>query len=102
MTRFTKEVRQETVRNFALSHNGFYNPSFFLEEVRQTGESHPAWDWFEWDRHRAALAYNLERARAFAQGLKIRFEIADVERGPITVLAPLVLSTVEGRKIGAG
>jgi len=101
-TRFTKELRQEIVRNFALAHNGFYNPSVFLEEVRQTGESHPAWAWFEWDEGRAALAYNLERARAFAQGLKVRFEIADVEHGPVTVSAPLVLSAFEGRRMGVG
>lgn len=102
MTRFTKELRQEIVRNFALAHNGFYNPNLFLDEVRQTGESHPAWSWFEWDEGRAALAYNLERARAFAQGLKVRFEIADVERGPVIVSAPLVLSAVEGRRTGVG
>jgi hypothetical protein len=34
---FSKSIRQRIVREFAVRHNGQYNPSLFLEEVRQRG-----------------------------------------------------------------
>ena len=34
-TRITKATRQKIVREFALRHNGQFNPALFFEEVRE-------------------------------------------------------------------
>lgn len=106
MSRFTKQERQKIVREFALRHNGVYNPSLFVEEVREAGESHPAHSWFEWDAGKAALAYQVEQAREFARDLRIKFTVEDVGRTtPITIREapmPMVISPVAGRRAGGG
>lgn len=106
MSRFTKAVRQQIVRDFALRHNGQYNPGLFLEEVRRTGPSHPAYQWFEWDTERAALNYQIEQAREFARDLRVTFKVEEVgRRGNITVRTvpmPMVLSPTDQRRGGGG
>lgn len=107
MSRFTKALRQEIVREFAIRHNGTYNPSLFLEEVRNQGKKHPAFEWFEWDRDKAALAYQVEQARDFARDLRVTFKVTEINGGKRKVKVrestmPLVLSPLEGRKDGGG
>ena len=106
MPGFTKAVRERIVRDFATRHNGNFNPALFLAEVRQTGVSHPAYDWFEWDEGKAAHAYWLEQARDFARDLRVSFRIEEVT-GPHQVRVhqapiPMVLSPMEGRRNGGG
>ncbi|WP_426418196.1 hypothetical protein [Bradyrhizobium genosp. A] len=105
MTKFSKELRQQIVEDFARRHNGQYDPALFLKEVRETGESHLAFDWFEWEQAKAAQEHNLWQARAFAKDLRIKFEVQVISSGkPITVTteAPLVMSPASGRKDGGG
>lgn len=103
----TRDDRQRIVTEFALRHNGTYNPSLFLEEVRRTGEKHPAYGWFEWDAGKAALAYQIEQARGFARDLRVTFTVTQINGGKRNVKVretamPLVLSPMEGRKDGGG
>jgi hypothetical protein len=105
-TRFTKDIRQKIVREFAVRHNGQYDASLFLREVREQGKTHPAYDWFEWDTNAAAQAYQLEQARAFARDLRVTFRIEEVV-GPHSVRVretpmPMVLSPLETRHKGGG
>lgn len=107
MSRFTKALRQKIVQEFAVRHNGTYNPSLFVEEVRRTGEAHPAYTWFEWDREKAALAYHVEQARDFARDLRVTFKVEVINGGKRSVKVresamPLVLSPMDGRKSGGG
>lgn len=106
MTKFTKALRQKIVRDFAIRHNGQFNPTLFVEDVRRTGPSHPAYEWFEWDQKKAALQYQIEQARAFARDLRITFTVEDIGRTrPVTVRThemPLVLSPINGRVKGGG
>lgn len=103
---FTKAVRQDIVREFALRHNGQYDPVLFLKEVQETGKGHPAYKWFEWDAAKAAHEFNLEQARAFARDLRVTFSVEEVRRNePVSVRQvsmPLVQSPLEGRKKGGG
>lgn len=106
MANFTKELRQQIVQDFAVRHNGNYNPALFLEEVKRDGEKHPAFGWFEWDQSAAAQAYQLEQARAFARDLRISFKVEEVI-GPHSVRIretpmPMVISPMEGRRNGGG
>jgi hypothetical protein len=104
--RYTKEQRQEIVRDFAVRHNGQYNPKLFLQEVRKVGESHPAYGWFEWNSDKAAQEYQLWQAREFAHDLKVSFSVETVGRkGAVKVVQtemPMVLSPRESRKDGGG
>lgn len=106
MMRFTKELRQQIVEDFARRHNGVFNPTLFVEEVRATGADHPAHEWFEWDRDRAALAYQVEQAREFARGLRVTFTVEEIGRKSAVVVReermPLVISPVAGRRDGGG
>lgn len=106
MSRFTKEMRQEIVRDFAVRHNGTFNPNLFLEEVRREGKKHPAYEWFEWDREKAYHAYQIEQARDFARDLRVTFKVEEIGRNKTVRVReapmPLVLSPVEGRKDGGG
>lgn len=104
--RFTKEVREQIVREFAIKHNGTFNPQLFLNEVRETGPDHPAFDWFEWDNKKAAAAYQLEQARSFARDLRVTFRIEEVT-GPSQVRIretpmPMVISPIGTRSKGGG
>ena len=106
MAHFTKDLRQQIVKDFATRHNGVYNPTLFLEEVRRTGKTHPAYEWFTWDEHEAAVAYQIEQARSFARDLRVTFRVEEVtgahqvriKETPI----PMVISPMEGRKNGGG
>jgi len=105
MTKFTKELRQQIVEDFARRHNGQYDPALFLREVKDTGESHPAFGWFEWDQSKAAQEHNLWQARAFAKDLRIKFEVEEISSGKsitVTTEAPLVMSPTAGRQDGGG
>lgn len=103
----TKLQRQRIVKEFAVRHNGHYNPALFLAEVRQSGESHPAFGWFEWDQNKAAQAHNLEQARAFARDLRVTFTVTQINGGRRSVkiresTMPMVISPLKGRQDGGG
>lgn len=104
--KLTKEMRQEIVREFALRNGGRFNPNLFLEEVRNKGIEHPAFDYFEWDDKEAAAIYRLEQAREFVRDLKVSFSVQEVgQSGPIkvrTVEMPFTISPVETRRDGGG
>ena len=107
MGSFTKALRQKIVTEFATRHNGTYNPTLLVEEVRRTGFSHPAHSWFEWDQGKAAFAHQIEQARDFARDLRVTFTVQVVNGGKRSVKVretamPLVLSPMEGRKSGGG
>lgn len=105
-TAFTKELRQEIVREFAVRHNGQFDARLFFEEVSTKGQDHPAHGWFEWDKEKAAANWQIEQAREFARGLKVSFEIQEVHRDKSVsvrhVSAPLVMSPMSGRSKGGG
>lgn len=105
MARFTKALRQQIVEEFSRRHNGRYNPSLFVAEVQRKGPEHPAYEWFEWDRNKAALAYQVEQARDFARDLRVVFQVEEVGRSkPIRVATamPMVLSPIADRSHGGG
>lgn len=106
MSKFTKELRQKIVEDFSRRHNGQYSPELFLKEVKEAGETHEAYSWFEWDGKKAAQEYRLWQARSFAKDLRINFTVEEVgTSGAVTVRAtemPAVLSPVGGRKTGGG
>lgn len=105
-TRFTKDDRQRIVREFAVRHNGQFNATLFLQEVQETGETHEAWSWFQWDGDKAANEHRLWQAREFSQGLVVTFEIEEIGRNKAvkvtTVAMPMVLSQPVGRTPGGG
>jgi hypothetical protein len=104
-TRFTKEQRQQIVREFAEKNGGVFDAAAFLGEVNQVGKGHPAWGWFEWDNRKAAREHRLQQARAFAQGLRIRFEVETIDQGSVKVVSrsmPLVISPMHSRQKGGG
>lgn len=103
--RFTKELRQQIVQEFAERNGGVFDAGAFLSEVNQVGKGHPAYEWFEWNDRKAARDHRLDQARSFAQGLRIRFEVETIERGRVTVTnrsMPLVISPVASRSTGGG
>lgn len=106
MPRFTKELRQRLIREFAVRHNGTFNPTLFLEEVERTGEAHEAYAWFEWDDATAARRHRIEQAREFARDLKVTFTVEEVGRNQaITVRqleAPFAVSPTDHRAKGGG
>jgi len=106
MAQFTKALRQHIVREFAVRHNGTFNPNLFLDEVRKTGPSHPAHAWFDWNRDEAARKWQVEQAREFARDLRVTFKVEEVGRAKAISVKeremPLVMSPVEGRSHGGG
>jgi hypothetical protein len=106
MARFTKEERQQIVKDFAIRHNGQYNAALFLQEVREKGIEHPAFEWFAWDKDKAFDAYQLEQARDFASDLKVIFQVEEIGRNKTVkvkqVSMPMVISPVGGRHDGGG
>lgn len=106
MAKLTKAARQEIVREFATRHNGRFNPTLFVDEVRQKGPSHPAYGWFEWNRDTAARQWQIEQARDFARDLRVAFTVEAIGAGRRIVVRqaemPLVLSPMEGRRSGGG
>jgi hypothetical protein len=104
MSRFTKELRQDIVKDF-VTRNGSWDAAKFFDEVAATGDSHPAYGWFEWDQGEAARQHNIWQARCFVQGLKIVFEVVTVgHQGPIRLRqeAPLLVSAIANRQHGGG
>lgn len=104
--RYSKARRQEIVREFAVRHNGQFNAALFLGEVREAGEKHEAYAWFEWDADKAAQAYQLEQARDFARDLRVSFKVEEIagKKGMRVREAamPMVLSPLAGRNHGGG
>jgi len=103
----SKLQRQRIVKEFAVRHNGRYNPSLFLAEVKEVGEKHPAHAWFEWDQSKAALAHQLEQARAFARDLRVTFTVTEINGGKRRLKVrestmPMVISPIQGRQDGGG
>lgn len=104
--RYSKQLRQEIIRDFAERNGGWYDPAAFVAEVRRRGKKHPAYDWFEWDDKEAAKQRRVEQAREFAQGLRVTFRVETVARKDKivvrTVEMPFVLSPSEQRINGGG
>jgi hypothetical protein len=73
----------------------------FLREVEETGERHPAYHWFEFNKDEAAHQHNLWQARQFTQGLHISFKVEEVGRAGLmtvrTVEMPMMLSPATDR-----
>lgn len=102
---FTKELRQQIIRDFAVRHNGNFNPALFLGEVERTGENHPAHGWFEWDNDEAARQHRVWQAREFAAGLRVKFSVEEVVRGKVSVREvemPFAISPIADRSKGGG
>lgn len=104
MARFTRELRQQIVHDFAVRNNGWFDPAAFLAHVREAGAEHPAYSWFEWADDKAANEYRLDQARDFARGLTVRFEVQTEERRAVVVSqsAPLIISPMRNRHDGGG
>jgi hypothetical protein len=106
VARFTKALRQQIVRDFTAAHGGVFDPEQFVREVKNKGESHPAYEWFEWDQSAAAWQYQVEQAREFVRDLRVTFTVEIVGRNQsITVkemAAPFAISPVGGRRGGGG
>lgn len=106
MARFTKELRQEIVRDFCLRNGGVFDPAAFYAEVEKEGKKHRAYEWFKWNDKEAARDHRVWQAREFAVGLRVVFKIEEVgRRGSIRVReveAPLVISRMETRRDGGG
>ena len=104
--RFTKEVRQTIIEDFAKRHGGVYDPVAFVAEVQKKGKAHPAHAWFTWRDDTAAYEYRLWQARTFVQGLVVRFKIEEVgARGKMRIVEtemPFAMSPTgeEGKKRG--
>ena len=105
-TRFTKERRQEIIKDFCLRRNADFDARLFEQEVRETGEGHPAFGWFEWSTETAAAEYRIWQARSFATGLRISFKVEEIGRsGTVTVRsveAPMLVSPGADRRAGGG
>lgn len=105
MARFTRQLRQQLVRDFAERNGGWFDPAAFLIEVQEQGVTHPAYDWFEWNDEAAATEFRLDQARDFARGLVVQFEVRSFFRGAIHIsqeTAPLALSPLANRNRGGG
>jgi len=100
--KYTVALRQEIITEFSSRHGGQYDPALFFDEVSHQGRQHRAHDWFTWNRAEAAREYNLWQARAFAQGVKVSFTVANVGGGSFTMNAPMVISPMAGRQHGGG
>jgi hypothetical protein len=70
---FTREQRQEIIAAHCRRHGGMFDPLAFLREA--TDETHPGHSWFDWESGPAISDANLERARQFADGLKVDFRL---------------------------
>jgi hypothetical protein len=106
MARFTKAIRQQIIREFCLKRNAEFDARLFEQDVRETGEAHPAYGWFTWDADKAALEHRVWQAREFASGLEVAFSIEEIGRNKsITVREvqmPMLLSPMDGRRHGGG
>jgi len=103
--KISKEDRKVIVDEFKSRHNGRYDAEEFFKEVREAGESHPAYEWFEWDQGEAAYQWNVLQARMFAQHIVINVEQPKVVDGVtvnISTEAPAFISPVSNRSSGGG
>lgn len=106
MARFSKELRQQVIRDFCLRRNAEFDAKLFEQEVRETGPDHLAYEWFEWDDGEAARQHRVWQAREFARDLRVTFSVEEIGRvGTIRVReveAPMLVSPMEGRISGGG
>ena len=106
MARFTKALRQEIIRDFCFRYNAEFDARLFEQEVRETGPSHPAYEWFTWDSDRAAHEHRVWQAREFASGLKVAFTIEEIGRNQSVrvreIEMPFLVSPMDGRRAGGG
>lgn len=106
MARFTKQLRQQVIREFCLRRNAEFDAKLFEQEVREAGPDHLAYDWFEWDEGEAARQHRIWQAREFAKDLRVTFSVEEVGRaGTIRVReveAPMLVSPMDGRRSGGG
>lgn len=103
--KISKEERKVIVDEFKARHNGRYDADEFLKEVKEAGESHPAYRWFTWDQGEAAYQFNLIQARMFAQHIEIYVEQPKIVEGVqvnITTEAPAFISPISNRSSGGG
>lgn len=102
----TQKQRQEIIAEYAARHDGVWDAHGFLDEVRNSNGSHPAYKWFTWDRDVAATRWQVEEARRFAQGLRVKFEVREVGRNaPLPIKShevPFLLSPLSKRQAGGG
>jgi hypothetical protein len=105
-TRFTKEDRQQIIKDFCLRRNADFDARLFEQEVREKGSEHPAYSWFEWNEDKAAEEYRIWQARQFATGLRISFKVEEIGRGGTvtvrSVEAPMLVSLGADRRDGGG
>ena len=102
---YTKADRQRIIADFAARNHGVYDPKAFELEVRTTGSSHEAYDWFAWDETKAAYEYRLYQAREFGIGLKLIFTVQELKRRRFVVVEremPFIISPLGGRAQGGG
>ena len=106
MARFTKALRQEIIRDFCERRNADFDARLFEQEVRETGPSHPAYEWFQWDAEKAAHDHRIWQAREFATGLKVSFTVEEIGRNKSIsvreVEMPMLVSPLDGRRGGGG
>ena len=106
MSRLTRDQRKAIIAEFTARHEGIYDPAEFVQEVRATGPSHPAYEYFDWDDAHAAQEHRIWQARTFVSDLRVNFQIEEIGRsGKITIRevdAPMMLSPRDGRKEGGG
>lgn len=104
--RYSKKLRRQIVEEFASRHDGEWSPELFLQEVRAQGEDHPAYEWFEWDKDKAAYAHWTWQARQFGDGIIVSRRVEEMRpESQISIRhveVPLAVSPVAGRKDGGG
>lgn len=107
MALYTKALRQRIIEDFARRNNLVtFDPALFLQEVCETGPSHPAYEWFEWDDTKAAHSYRIEQARAFGRDIRVVSTIETIDRNEHIkvreVVTPFIQSPISGRQDGGG
>lgn len=106
MAGFTKALREKIVRDFCARRNSGFDAKLFEQEVRETGPSHPAYEWFEWDDDKAAAEYRVWQAREFVKDLRVVFTVEEIGRSKAIqvkeVSAPMLVSPLDGRGRGGG
>lgn len=104
--RLTKEDRIKIVRAHARKHGGKFEPAVFVDEVESVGESHPAYDEFDWNDSVAARKHRIWQARMFAQGIKVNFSVQQLGDNREMVIretsAPLIFSPMQDRSEESG
>lgn len=102
---FSRKQREKIIRDYTQRHGGVYRPADFLAEVEAQGESHPAYQWFEWNDDEAAHRYRVDQAREFARNIRVVFSVEEFGGGRVRVReveAPFMVSPLEDRNRRGG